>query len=130
MEFTDPNVIKDDNDKCNPWQVPTLEEFLYYFCPECEVKTKEKSQFFNHAIETHDQAKISLENLENHSKIEIKEEPLDKNDFTFNCDICDFLSHVDIEIIEHLRSHQKKKLRGTKRLATYFTEEDERCPYW
>ena len=38
----------------NPWtQVESLEDFLFYFCPECETKHQTKSQFISHALGQH-----------------------------------------------------------------------------
>ena len=40
----------------NPWIVENLEEFLYYCCPECDVKTKDTQSFIEHALLNHAQA--------------------------------------------------------------------------
>ena len=40
----------------NPWQVQNLEEFLYYCCPECDVKSKDTQSFIEHALTNHEQA--------------------------------------------------------------------------
>ena len=53
----------------NPWLVPNLDEFLFYNCPECSLKTKEHDTFFKHAVSLHPKAKV----LEL-QKIDIKEE--------------------------------------------------------
>ena len=44
----------------NPWEVPSLDEFLFYCCPECDLKTKEYNELFNHAVQCHRQAKVLL----------------------------------------------------------------------
>ena len=44
----------------NPWQVPSLDEYLFYCCPECDLKTKEYNIFYEHAVHRHEQAKILL----------------------------------------------------------------------
>ena len=44
----------------NPWDVSTLEEFLYYCCPECPERTKDSHVFLDHAVKTHELAKVSL----------------------------------------------------------------------
>ena len=44
----------------NPWDVTTLEDFLYYCCPECDTKTKDSHDFLNHAVNKHELAKVSL----------------------------------------------------------------------
>ena len=59
--------------KPNPWHVPNLEEFLYYCCPECDIKTKEHQEFYEHAIEVHELAKEAL-NLVVPVKVEVFEE--------------------------------------------------------
>ena len=45
----------------NPWDVPSLDEYLFYCCPECELKTKEYEIFYNHAVIVHELAKETLE---------------------------------------------------------------------
>ena len=37
----------------NPWNVESLESFLFLKCPQCVFDTKEKDSFQNHAIENH-----------------------------------------------------------------------------
>ena len=51
----------------NPWLVSTLDSFLYYNCPECDLKTKEYDNFYEHAIHHHPNSKVA----------EWFEEPLD-----------------------------------------------------
>ena len=49
----------------NPWKVSKLEDFLYFCCPECNVKDKSKDFFIKHALDHHPKAKdILLENSE------------------------------------------------------------------
>ena len=44
-------------DLINPWLVSSFEEFLFYCCPECDIKTKEKGQLYEHAVQEHQLAK-------------------------------------------------------------------------
>ena len=37
----------------NPWKVENIDQFLYYCCPECDIKQKTKSDFIIHAIDAH-----------------------------------------------------------------------------
>ena len=37
----------------NPWAVESLEEYLHYCCPECDVKCESKDLFVNHAWFNH-----------------------------------------------------------------------------
>ena len=53
IEFTE---IKEEN----PWHVSNIDEFLYYCCPECDLKCKDGDSFIDHATNSHEQAKVSL----------------------------------------------------------------------
>ena len=63
MKSTNSLEIKLDPDQVplNPWEVSTLDDFLYYNCPECDVKEKDKQVFLEHAILSHDHAKHTLQ---------------------------------------------------------------------
>ena len=37
----------------NPWQVDSVQDFLYINCPECSFKTKEEGFFQDHAVASH-----------------------------------------------------------------------------
>ena len=37
----------------NPWQVASIQAFVYINCPECSFKTKEEEFFQNHAVASH-----------------------------------------------------------------------------
>jgi hypothetical protein len=37
----------------NPWAVTELDEFLFYCCPECDVRVQTKNIFINHAVSAH-----------------------------------------------------------------------------
>ena len=44
--------------KCeNPWDVSSLEDFLYFCCPECSDKSQTKDLFIFHALENHPESK-------------------------------------------------------------------------
>ena len=46
------------------WSVDNLEEFLYFCCPECEMKNQSKYLFIQHALENHPHAINSLKKFE------------------------------------------------------------------
>ena len=48
----------------SPWDVTTLEEFLCYCCPECDIKHSSKSKFFIHAIDKHPESQEFLQSFE------------------------------------------------------------------
>ena len=50
-----------------------LEEFLSYNCPECEFKSKEKSEFYKHAIEAHSNAQNYFKLSKDFGSTDIKE---------------------------------------------------------
>ena len=37
----------------NPWLVRSIDEFLYYCCPECDTKDQSKDLFIKHALDKH-----------------------------------------------------------------------------
>ena len=45
----------------NPWNVPNIQEFQFFCCPECDSKVKNSQDFINHALLLHEEAKDSLE---------------------------------------------------------------------
>ena len=44
----------------NPWTVD-LDEYLFYFCPQCEVKCKTRINFVDHAYANHAEARDCLD---------------------------------------------------------------------
>ena len=44
----------------NPWarSVSTLSDFLYYCCPECDMKEKDMNDFVKHALLNHESAGV------------------------------------------------------------------------
>ena len=37
----------------SPWMVNQLEDFLYFCCPECDTKEKDRESFLDHAFKEH-----------------------------------------------------------------------------
>ena len=64
----------ESDDKNNPWSVSKLEEFLYFCCPECDLKDQSKEAFVQHALDHHPKSKDAIQS------IYIKEEPINEND--------------------------------------------------
>ena len=44
----------------NPWVFESLIDFLYYNCPDCDFKSKEKEKFISHAVDNHGQCRENL----------------------------------------------------------------------
>ena len=42
----------------NPWSVQDLNVYLFYWCPECEERSENKTTFIQHALTTH--PKVSM----------------------------------------------------------------------
>jgi KRAB domain-containing zinc finger protein len=64
METQDKKEIKqEERPGENPWSVESLEEFLYFCCPECPDKIQSKTVFISHAWAKHPKAQNTLENL-------------------------------------------------------------------
>ena len=65
----------------NPWHVTCLEDFLYFWCPECDTKHVTKPSFVKHALSQHPKSHQTL------SEFGIKREDYlleDFEDVTFN----------------------------------------------
>ena len=89
-----------DIDQKNPWIVSEVEQFLFFCCPECDVKDRSKESFIQHALSHHPNAKkgLSIDNLVkeefaiSEKKLElgpklpakVKEEILDQNNYNDN----------------------------------------------
>ena len=94
----------------NPWNVESLETFLFFCCPECDLKTKDTQEFTKHAFKCHKNAKNSkifdsFHNSENsylrkrslefnhksepkYARIENKENFVPENLFEHKCYVC------------------------------------------
>ncbi len=48
----------------NPWAISSIEDCVFYCCPECEDKSFTKSTFINHAWDSHHEARSILQELE------------------------------------------------------------------
>ena len=60
----------------NPWKVETFKDFLYYCCPQCDTKTKEETELFQHAISNHELAKDTFgTNIIKKEALEVLEKP-------------------------------------------------------
>ena len=42
-----------DSDDNNQWNVSSIDEFIQYCCPDCDVKEKNKEEFIRHALSKH-----------------------------------------------------------------------------
>ena len=60
MEIEENKEFKEEIKTSNPWDVSNLEEFLYYCCPECDIRCKDSQELVKHALMFHEQAKHSL----------------------------------------------------------------------
>ena len=73
MEFHENKI---DVEFENPWNVEDLDEFLYYCCPECDLRDQSKIQFLQHALEQHSKAKQCVQQF---NGFIIKDEPNELN---------------------------------------------------
>ncbi len=104
------NEVKDNKDDIvdqpvsrhvkNPWSFSTLEDFLFYCCPECPHKCRSSISFTKHALKYHPKAIEKLghhsydfdqddSSEENHSEEEADENPMleDKIKLEVECDL-------------------------------------------
>ena len=51
-------------DKINPWGVESLDDFLFFCCPECDYRNGSKSSFIKHALINHSGSKCIVDKLD------------------------------------------------------------------
>ncbi len=58
------DTVKEEHDEdmteTNPWAVESLDDFLHYCCPECDVKSQYREFFVSHALLNHPQVSVKL----------------------------------------------------------------------
>ena len=56
----------------NPWNVKSLDDFLFYCCPECEQRNINKSDFIKHVVTNHPKSQEFIDLLEgtNHTNLD------------------------------------------------------------
>ena len=87
----------------NPWNVKNLDEFLYYWCPECDNKDQYKDLFVKHALETHPNSREYIVRLA--IKKEEDEDDVAQEDFIADVDEYDSpYMEPKIELMENIKS--------------------------
>ena len=101
----------------NPWQVTSKDDFLFYCCPECDMKSKDYEHLYEHAIKSHDLAK---ETLVRHSvPITLLEEEVYKDD---NTEVNEFVDTFNDEEEEEEEETVEVK---DEFVETFIDEEEE-----
>ena len=80
----------------SPWLVQNIEDFLYYCCPECEIRDHSKDHFLQHVFEKHPDGMKMLSSI-----IFIKKEIPDIENDVIKCDI-NLKCEVKFENNEHV----------------------------
>ena len=69
----------------NPWNVSSIEQFLFYNCPECESKYSNREQFVGHAMVAHENARDILMTILRSENVKASnEDNLDPEGFDVN----------------------------------------------
>jgi uncharacterized Zn-finger protein len=76
MNMMEPLVVIKTN---NPWEVGSLEEFLFYNCPECPDKSSSRETFIHHALFSHPDSRNAILSIKEFTEVKhpIKEEAFD-----------------------------------------------------
>ena len=96
----------DDNDfETNPWAVKNLDDFLFYNCPECNLKDHSKALFIQHALDVHPKAKKYLPGF-----TAVKKEVLENefDDVAVKCEV-DF-GNDDIDLDEKIDDFKEEHM--------------------
>ena len=94
-------VIKQEN----PWDVSNIQEFLFYNCPECDIKVKDSEVFVQHALDNHELSKFYLSN----STVEMV--PHEQDDITKSHSVKSETDFSDSEIEESPINHEMKDVK-------------------
>ena len=82
--------------EANPWTFEKLEEFLFFCCPECNAKEKDKSDFIVHAIESHPRAYRSVSKFTALKHESVETEPINPGDIYNSTNVSDHVcSQID-----------------------------------
>ena len=76
-------------DKFNPWTVTSLDDFLFYCCPECDDRSVTKSEFVQHAVKNHPRSQNIIDSLHSdlfQSVVESENNSTDENQSPNNQD--------------------------------------------
>ena len=76
-----------DSTNSSPWIVKSIEEFLYYCCPECNHQDQSKDNFINHVLSFHPNAKKYLETIEILKMEDLSDSVDNEENFEKDCDI-------------------------------------------
>ena len=73
-----------DGIEVSPWCVTNLDEFIYFCCPECDIRNKSKDTFLKHAFSKHLNAQKYLQNLTVKEDVSHSEQFCQKSKFCDN----------------------------------------------
>ena len=81
-------------DDFNPWDVPSLEVFHLYCCPECDSKHMTKSHFVEHALDQHEKARQAMPRTLEFSESAVHTFASDNEEI----DTCDTFNVTDVTV--------------------------------
>ena len=76
----------DDEEEKNPWTVTSIDDFLYFCCPQCDTKKQSRESFLEHAFEEHPKSKDALGNLMFTQLVHVKTEVIERSDNGLDCE--------------------------------------------
>ena len=83
-----------------PWNVESLEDFLYYCCPECNARNQSREDFLNHALDQHPTSKNYL------TEIKVKKEFHDTRNYHDSG-----VANLAISVTEHEKEDLLMKIK-------------------
>ena len=71
-----------ENFKFNPWNTASLDDFLFYCCPQCDSRASSKSDFIQHAVNNHPESQTFINAFEQNNNprafVSLTERKIDK----------------------------------------------------
>ena len=104
------------------WNIESLEDFLYYCCPECNERSQSRNIFLHHALEHHPISKNYL------VRFEIKEEVEDfvtNIEFGFDHTVNKFMTYVENNKEQDLLINNVKSVNENHNVEIKDVDEEE-----
>ena len=121
-------------DKFNPWTVTSLDDFLFYCCPECDHKSITKGVFIEHAVNNHPKSQDVIDSLEskvnltsikteNENNKTVENQRMQSNNSTSN-NINEDIDETEPELDDQLGEVTKEETYDPTKIDTNESEND------
>ena len=112
----------------NPWNVPSLQEFLKFVCPECDFNSKDENEFHWHALENHDKAKEIWSKSVQNRYCEKEDKSQEVTEILWNAKTIKTDS-IDVPIVDMIQNQNMVVELGSHKFQNIIEETGRLCGY-